>query len=178
MYSTFIFPFVPCNLFSLIGSTIYCFVPKIMTYITISREKTLVHDRMLWCCSLDWLLSLVIPDIMFFMLIFRLCYYPSACWMLPCILGVIILWVIPLFIWTSKSIYVTLVFVLNCLGAWTFVNRFWIKSSTTFVKVRSLTIDNFFKDLTAILLFILVLKFHPCYCYLCFQSLNDLILYL
>ena len=48
MCSILISYFVPYGLFSLISSTVYSFVSKIITYIAISRKEALVHDRLHW----------------------------------------------------------------------------------------------------------------------------------
>ena len=58
--------FVPYGLFSLISSTVYSFVSKIITYIAISGKEALVPDGLPWCNILDSWLSPVIPVTTFF----------------------------------------------------------------------------------------------------------------
>lgn len=53
MCSIFISFFIPYGFFSLIISTVYSFVSKIITFIEISRKEALVPDGLPWCNILD-----------------------------------------------------------------------------------------------------------------------------
>ena len=163
MCSILFFSFVPYGLFSLISSTVYSFVSKIITYIEISRKEALVHDGLPWCNILDWWLSPVILVTTFFVPVSGVYYRYSAYWKPPCVLRVIFMWVILLSGWISMSIYIT-----SGFGLCKFVSSVWVDAYAAFVRVRSLTFDDVFKDLAVVLLFVAVMSFWPCWCYLCF----------